>query len=88
MVSLEALLLFHWGKRPRYPLNRLGGPQSPSGRYGEVKILDPNSKLRTHGCLARDQLLYRLTMDPAEVSYFYPVAEAQPGFGTMLLTKP
>jgi hypothetical protein len=27
---------------PRYPLDRkLGGPQSRSERYGEVKILDP-----------------------------------------------
>jgi hypothetical protein len=29
------------GKSPRYPLaKRLSGPQSRSGRYGEVKILD------------------------------------------------
>jgi hypothetical protein len=29
-------------KRPRYPFyRRLGGPQSRSGRYGEVKIFDP-----------------------------------------------
>jgi hypothetical protein len=27
---------------PRYPMDRrLGGPQSRSGQYGEVKILDP-----------------------------------------------
>jgi hypothetical protein len=27
------------GKRPRYPFyRRLGGPQSRTGRYGEVKI--------------------------------------------------
>jgi hypothetical protein len=25
---------------PRYPLSRLGGPQSRCGRYGEVKILE------------------------------------------------
>jgi hypothetical protein len=31
-----------WGKSPRYPLNiRLGGPQSRSGRHGEVKNLAP-----------------------------------------------
>jgi hypothetical protein len=43
------------GKSPRYALNRrLGGPQSRSGRYGEVQILD-----RT-GNPARSQLLYRL----------------------------
>jgi hypothetical protein len=29
------------GKSPQYPLNRLGGPQSQSGRHGEEKILDP-----------------------------------------------
>jgi hypothetical protein len=30
------------GKSPWYPFyRRLGGPQSRSGRYGEVKILDP-----------------------------------------------
>jgi hypothetical protein len=30
------------GKSPRYPLDRkLDGPQSRSGRHGEVKILDP-----------------------------------------------
>jgi hypothetical protein len=30
------------GKSPWYPLDRrLGGPQSRSGQYGEVKILDP-----------------------------------------------
>jgi hypothetical protein len=29
-------------KSPRYPFyRRLGGPQSRSGRYGEVKIFDP-----------------------------------------------
>jgi hypothetical protein len=27
-------------KGPRYPLDKLGGPQSRSGRYEEVKILD------------------------------------------------
>jgi hypothetical protein len=30
------------GKSPRYPFyRRLGGPQSRSGRYGEVKIFYP-----------------------------------------------
>jgi hypothetical protein len=29
------------GKSPRYPLDRLGGPQSRSARRGEEKILDP-----------------------------------------------
>jgi hypothetical protein len=29
------------GKSLRYPLNRLGGPQSRSGRRGEERILDP-----------------------------------------------
>jgi hypothetical protein len=31
-----------WPLYPRYPLyRRLGGPQSRSGRHGELKILDP-----------------------------------------------
>jgi hypothetical protein len=32
------------GKQPQVPIGldrRLGGPQSQSGRHGEVKILDP-----------------------------------------------
>jgi hypothetical protein len=37
-----SLLLYPWGKSPRYPLaRRLGGPQSRSGQHGEKKILDP-----------------------------------------------
>jgi hypothetical protein len=44
MVSLTFRPLHHRGKSPRYPLDRrLGGPQSLSGRYGEMKILDSNS---------------------------------------------
>jgi hypothetical protein len=31
-----------WETAPRYPLDsKLGGPHRRSGRYGEVKILDP-----------------------------------------------
>jgi hypothetical protein len=34
--------LYPRGKSPRFPLDRrLGGPQSLSGRFGEVKILTP-----------------------------------------------
>jgi hypothetical protein len=29
-------------KNPRYPVDRLGGPQSRSERRGEEKILDPS----------------------------------------------
>jgi hypothetical protein len=36
---------------------RLGGPQSRSGRHGEVKILDPTE---TQTRPARSQSLYRL----------------------------
>jgi hypothetical protein len=40
---------------------RLGGPQSRSGRYGEVKILDPTGT-RTPTCRpARSQSLYRVS---------------------------
>jgi hypothetical protein len=36
------LPLYHLRKNPRYPLDRrLVGTQSRSGRYGEIKILDP-----------------------------------------------
>jgi hypothetical protein len=42
VVSFTLRSLYPMGKSPRYPLNRrLGGPQSRSGRHGEVKILDP-----------------------------------------------
>jgi hypothetical protein len=41
IYSFMLLPLYPQGKSPRYPLDmRLGGPQSRSGRYGEVKILD------------------------------------------------
>jgi hypothetical protein len=52
------------GKSPRYPFyRRLGGPQSRSGRYGEVKIIYPIGT-RTPappGRPARSQSLYRLS---------------------------
>jgi hypothetical protein len=42
VVNFTPLALYPRGKSPRYPLDRrLGGSQSRSGRYGEVKILDP-----------------------------------------------
>jgi hypothetical protein len=42
LVSLTPLRLYPWGKSPRFLSDkRLGGPQSQSARYGEVKILDP-----------------------------------------------
>jgi hypothetical protein len=42
VVSFTSLPLYPRGKKPRYPLDgRQGGPQSQSGRYGEVKILGP-----------------------------------------------
>jgi hypothetical protein len=42
VVSFTPLKLYPRGKSSRYPLDRrLGGPLSQSGRYGEVKILDP-----------------------------------------------
>jgi hypothetical protein len=48
--------------RQLYPLNRrLGGPQSQSGRHGEVKILlPPGLELRPVGRPTRNQLVYRL----------------------------
>jgi hypothetical protein len=42
MVSFTPRPLYPRGKSPRYPLDRrLGGPQSQSGRYEEVKIIPP-----------------------------------------------
>jgi hypothetical protein len=42
VLSFATQPLYPRGKNPWYPLDRrLGGPQSQSGRYGEVKIRDP-----------------------------------------------
>jgi hypothetical protein len=42
VVNFTPRPLYPRGKSPRYPLDRrLGGPQSQSERFGEVKILDP-----------------------------------------------
>jgi hypothetical protein len=41
VVSFTPRPIYSRGKSPRYPVDRrLGGPQSRSGRHGEVKILD------------------------------------------------
>jgi hypothetical protein len=65
------------GKSPRYPFyRRLGGPQSRSGRYGEVKIFYP-TETRTAappGRPARSQSLYRLSYPGSRRAidrYFY-----------------
>jgi hypothetical protein len=64
------------GKEPRYPFyRRLGGPQSRSGRYEEVKIFYP---IRTRtpappGRPARSQSLYRLRYPG--VRYIYLIHE-------------
>jgi hypothetical protein len=55
VVSFTSLPLYP-GKSPWYPFyRRLGGPQSRSGRYGELKIFDPTGT-RT---AARNQSLFR-----------------------------
>jgi hypothetical protein len=42
VVSFKNLPLYSRGKSPQYPLDRrLGGPQTLSGRYGHINILDP-----------------------------------------------
>jgi hypothetical protein len=42
VVSFTPLPFYPRGKSPRYPLDRrLAAPQSPSGRCGKDKILDP-----------------------------------------------
>jgi hypothetical protein len=57
------------GKSSRYSLyRRVGGPQSRSGRRGEVKILAPPVlKLRLLRPPARSQRLYRLSYPGCEV---------------------
>jgi hypothetical protein len=57
------LPLYPRGESPRYPLyRRLGGPQSRSGRHGEVKILvPPGLELRLLRLPTRSQSLYRLS---------------------------
>jgi hypothetical protein len=63
--QLHAPAALPLGKCPRYPFYRkLGGPQSRSRRYGEVKIFYPIGT-RTPappGRPARSQSLYRLTV--------------------------
>jgi hypothetical protein len=58
------------GKSPRYPFyRRLGGPQSRSGRYGEVKIFYPtgNQTPAPPGRPARSQSLYRLSFPGSNI---------------------
>jgi hypothetical protein len=63
VVSFMPWPLYAYGKSPRYPLDRrLGGPQSWSGRHGEVKILaSPGLELGFLRPPARSQSLYRLS---------------------------
>jgi hypothetical protein len=63
VISFTPLPLYPRRKSPRYPLYmRLGGPQSRSGRHGEVKILaSPGLELRLLRSPARRQSLYRLS---------------------------
>jgi hypothetical protein len=62
--QIHAPAAFPPGKSTRYPFyRRLGGPQSRSERYGEVKIFDP-TWTRTPappGRSAPSQSLYRLS---------------------------
>jgi hypothetical protein len=42
VVSFTSQVLYPWGKRPQYPLDRrLSRPQNWSGWHGEEKILNP-----------------------------------------------
>jgi hypothetical protein len=51
VVRFTPLLLYPHGMNPRYLLDRLGGSQSLSGRYGEVKI--PYRKLNSNPSVAQ-----------------------------------
>jgi hypothetical protein len=65
VVSFTPRPLYLRGKSPWYPLDRRsGGPQSRSGRRGEVKILaTPGLELRPLRPPARSQSLYRLSYE-------------------------
>jgi hypothetical protein len=60
VVRLTPRPLYLRGKSPRYPSDRrLGGPQSRSGRRGEMKILAPIWNLTPTPCSSRlDQAEY------------------------------
>jgi hypothetical protein len=63
-LSFTPLSLYSRGKSPLLPLDRrLGGPQSRSERYGEVKILDPiGSRIPSPSVVHPvNQSLYRLS---------------------------
>jgi hypothetical protein len=61
VVSFTPLPLYPRGKSPQYPLDRrLGGPQSQSGRLGELRPL---------GRPARSQSLYRLSYQGSNLSW-------------------
>jgi hypothetical protein len=69
------------GKSPRYPFyRRLGGPQSRSGRYGEVKIfyLTGTWTPASPGRPACSQSLYRLSY-PVTVKNFLHVIQTGSG---------
>jgi hypothetical protein len=73
--QLHAPAALPQGKSPRYSFyKRLGGPQSRSGRYGEVKIVYPTGT-RTPappGRPARSQSLYRRSYSGSEVLICVP----------------
>jgi hypothetical protein len=46
VVSFTPQPLYPRGRSPRYPLDKLGGPQSRSGRRGDEDILDPIGHLK------------------------------------------
>jgi hypothetical protein len=72
VLSFTSRLFNRRGKSPRYPLDRrLVGPQSQSGRRGEVKIpTPPRFELRPLGRPARSQSLYRLSYHGSYLSLY------------------
>jgi hypothetical protein len=91
VVSFTPLPLYPRGKSPRYQLDRiLGEPQSPSGRRGEEKILDPTGT-RTPNPRSSSQSLYRLRYPGSSVitqskffrSYLHFLTQCQPHFRAM-----
>jgi hypothetical protein len=68
VVSFTPLPLYPFGKSPLYALDkRLVGPQSRSGRYGEVKILDPTGTRTPTGRSSILQVVTIPTMLPQPI---------------------
>jgi hypothetical protein len=76
VVSFTPQPLYPWGKSPRYPLDRLDGPQSRSGRCGDEKHLlpfpwsavrDPGARYKNWGCPCETGMYGQPTRRPVRI---------------------